>query len=124
MNAKHHPQERRQHPRLENNIPIKIYHDDGDIVTETANISRAGIYCKVDKFINPMTKLKINLLIPLRKSGKTVTKKVNCEGAVVRIEQVEGEAECYNVAIFFQNISKRDVEHITDYVNSFLETRV
>jgi len=124
VNAKHQSQERRQHPRLENNIPIKIYHEDGDIVTETANISRAGIYCKIDKYIDLMTKLKINLLLPLRKSGKTVTKKINCEGAVVRIEPVAGEAENYNVAIFFQSISKRDADHIADYVNSFLETRV
>lgn len=114
-------QDRRQHPRLENNIPIKIFTDDGDIVTETANISRSGIYCKVDKFINPMTKLKISLLIPLRKNGKSTTKKITCEGAVVRSEEAEDEKEAYNVAIFFQDISRRDADHIADYVDSFLE---
>ena len=118
----HTPPERRGHPRLANNIPIKIIKDGGDIVTETANISRSGIYCKVDKFLDPMTKLKINLLIPMRKNGKNVTKKVVCEGAVVRTEQIPGETDAYNVAIFFQDISKRDAAHIADYVDSYLES--
>lgn len=90
-------------------------------MTETANISRSGIYCKVNTFLNPMTKLKINLLIPMRKNGKNVTKKIVCEGAVVRAEQVTGEADAYHVAIFFQDISKRDAAHIADYVDSCLE---
>jgi len=114
--------ERRQFPRLSNNIPIKLVKEDGDIVTETANISRSGIYCKVDTFLEPMTKLKISLLIPMRKNGRNTTKKVTCEGAVVRTEQIPGEVEAYNVAIFFQDISKRDADHIADYVDSFLET--
>ena len=115
-------EERRKHPRLQNNVPIKIISDEGDIVTETANISRSGIYCKVDTFLNPMTKLRIDLLIPMRKNGKSTTKKISCEGAVVRTEQIPGQEEAYNVAIFFQDISKRDAAHIADYVDSFLES--
>jgi len=124
VNPQQSNRERREHPRLQNNIPIKLIHDDGDIVTETANISRSGIYCKVNKFLNPMAKLKINLLIPLRKTtktGKSTTRKISCMGAVVRSESVGGIEEAYNVAIFFQDISKRDSDHIADYVNSFLE---
>ena len=113
--------ERRKHPRLRNNIPIKLIKEDGDIVTETANISRSGIYCKVEAFLEPMTKLKIDLLIPIRKNGKSSTKKITCQGAVVRSEQIPGAKEAYHVAIFFQDISKRDAERIADYVDSFLE---
>jgi len=113
--------ERRKEPRLENNIPVKICREEGDIVTETVNISRTGTYCRVNKYIEPMTKLKIHLLIPSRKSGKVVTKKISCQGAVVRVEPIHGEDNSYNIAIFFQDISKRDTDHISDYVNSFLE---
>ena len=56
-------QERREHPRIDNNIPVKISREDGDIVTETANISRSGAYCNVNKPIEMMTKVKINLLL-------------------------------------------------------------
>ena len=125
VNPQFSNQDRREFPRLNNNIPIKLIHDDGDIVTETANISRSGIYCRVNKFLNPMSRLKISLLIPLRKtskSGKSTTRKISCVGAVVRSESVSGDEEAYNVAIFFQDISKRDSDHIADYVNSFLES--
>lgn len=112
--------ERRKDPRLENNIPVKITQEDGDIVTETANISRSGAYCRVSKYIETMTKLKIHLLLPIRKNGKNVTKKISCEGVVVRTEPIPGK-DRYNIAIFFSDISKRDSETIADYVSSFLE---
>ena len=96
--------ERRKHPRLEGNIPVKICSDEFDLVTETANLSRTGSYCKVDKYIEPMTKLKIHLLIPLKKGQKIVTKKISCDGVVVRTESVPGQPY-YNVAIYFSDIN-------------------
>jgi len=112
--------ERRQDPRLENNVPVKISQEDGDIVTETANISRSGAYCRVDKYIEPMTKLKINLLLTFKKNNKNVSKKISCMGVVVRSEKLPQEND-YNVAIFFNDISQRDSECIADYVCAYLE---
>jgi hypothetical protein len=112
--------ERRIYPRLEKNIPLKISQDEGDIVTETANISRSGAYCRVNKYIPPMTKLKIYLLLPIRKNGKNTTKKITCQGVVVRTEPVQGKEYC-NIAIFFNEIAQRDAESIADFVNSYLE---
>ena len=100
MSHKKQNHERRTHPRLDQNIPLKIFHEDGDIVTQTANISRSGAYCQVSKYIAPMTKLKINFLLPVKKNGKITSKKISCQGAVVRIEQIPGAGE-YNLAIFF-----------------------
>jgi len=111
--------ERRKHPRLEGNIPVKICSDDCDLVTETANLSRSGSYCKVDKYIEPMTKLKIHLLIPLKKGQKIITKKVSCDGVVVRTESVPGQPY-YNVAIYFNDITGKDADYITDYVKTAL----
>ncbi len=111
---------RRKDPRFDNNIPVKISHEDGEVVSETLNISRSGAYCRVDRYIEPMSKWQVNLLIPLRKNGKNVTKKVCCEGVVVRTEPVPGD-KYYNIAIFFNDISQRDAENITDYVTSCLE---
>ena len=111
--------ERRKHPRLEGNIPVKICSDEFDLVTETANLSRTGSYCKVDKYIEPMTKLKIHLLIPLKKGQKIVTKKISCDGVVVRTESVPGQPY-YNVAIYFSDINVKDADYITDYVKTAL----
>ena len=112
--------EKRKHPRLDNNVPLKICHENGDVVTETGNISRSGVYCKVTKYIEPMMKLKIYLLLPFKKSGKNITKKVTCQGVVVRTESIS-EQDCFNVAIFFNDISQRDSEMISEYVCNFSE---
>ena len=50
--------ERRKAPRIIRNIPIKIFQEDGNIVTETGNVSRSGIYCRVNRRVEAMTKLK------------------------------------------------------------------
>ncbi|MCA9400345.1 MAG: PilZ domain-containing protein [Candidatus Omnitrophica bacterium] len=115
-----HSQERRRDPRLENNIPLKIKLDGGDVVTETVNISRSGAYCRVTEYIEPMTKLDIHLLLPVRKNGKDVTKKVACQGVVVRVEPVD-QTTNFNIAVFFNDITQRDSETIADYIGSHLE---
>ena len=113
-------QERRRSPRLFKSIPIKLCQESGDIVTQSVNISHSGMYCRIDKYIEPMTRLKIHLLIPIKKSGKNSTKKVSCQGAVVRTEQIPGTEE-YNLAIFFNEIAQRDAELISEYISSSME---
>lgn len=113
-------QERRKDPRLANNVPVRISQDNGETVTETANISRSGAYCRINQKVEPMTKLKVHLLLPMRKKGRSATKKICCEGVVVRTEP-DTEEGFYNIAIFFNDISQRDAENIADYVNSYLE---
>ncbi len=112
--------ERRIHPRLEDNIPLKISSEDEDLVTQSYNLSRTGVYCRISKYIAPMTKLKIHLLLPLKKSGKTVTKKISCQGVIVRTEAVTGQ-EHYNAAIFFSDIQHKDADHISDFIHEELD---
>ncbi len=112
--------ERRRHPRLENHIPLKICSDDFDVVTETKNLSSSGAYCRVNKYLEPMTKLKIHLLLPLKKYHKVVTKKISCEGVVVRSESVPAD-QYFNVAIYFSDIAQKDVNCLNDYINSVLD---
>ena len=116
----HPPQERRQYPRVKGEIPVKIQQEDGDMVTETENISRSGAYCRVNRYVKPMTKLKISLLLPMKRMGKNLTTKISCEGIVVRAEPVEGD-DFYHAAIFFNNISQKDSDSIAEYVNYYLE---
>ena len=112
-------QERRKDPRLENNIPVKICQEGGDLVAETQNISRSGAYCRIGKYIAPMTRLKVHLLLSSTSKGKKDAKKISCDGVIVRCEQSSGEPG-YNIAVFFSDISRRDAEFISDYVNEFL----
>ena len=119
MNQQGHFQERRRYPRISRNIPVKICSDDFDLVTETKNLSRTGTYCRVNKYIEPMTKLKVQLLLQHKRSARVVTKKISCQGVVVRTESVPG-GDYYNVAIYFNEIQNRDADYITDYVNMAL----
>ena len=111
--------ERRQFPRLEGNIPLKICGDDFDIVTETKNLSRNGAYCQVKKYLKPMTKLKICLMLPLKRESKIVTKKICCDGVIVRSEHIPLQ-DIFNVAIFFNDIPSRDSDAISEFISSRL----
>ena len=109
--------ERRKDIRVDCQVPLKICQEDGDIVTETGNISRSGAYCRVNRYIEPMTKLQTHLLLPIKKSnGKTVTKKISCQGIIVRTEQQEVDGK-YKIAIFFNDINQRDSEVISEYIH-------
>ncbi len=115
MIKEHKSDERRKCPRLEGNIPVKICGEEFDAVTETKNLSRSGAFCRVSKYIEPMTKLQIQFLLNFRKRDKTQTKKICCEGIVVRTELAETEGQYY-IAIFFNNISEKDANTISDYI--------
>ncbi len=109
-------QEKRKSPRADNKIALKFSHEEGDIVTETVNISRSGVSCRVNKFIEPMMKVKVNFLLPIKNSTRSINKRISCHGIVVRTELVSTDKDFYNVAIFFSEISSKDAENIDDYV--------
>ncbi len=112
--------ERRKHPRLGNTIALKISSEEADFVTETYNISRTGAYCKVNKYVQPMTKLKIHLLLPTKKSNRIITRKISCQGIVVRIEPTPNQP-FFNTAIYFSDIQQKDADSISDYIHEELE---
>ena len=118
--------ERRRHPRLEHTVPVKISGGDFDIVTETRDISCSGASCRVSKYLAPMTKLKVHLLLPLpagqaglNSGAKSTTRHIDCEAVVVRAESAPDHGYFYT-AIFFSDIKPRDVESIARFVVSKL----
>lgn len=113
--------ERRRSPRIDNSIPLKISSEDFDIVTESKNLSCSGAYCTVSQYLEPMTKLKIQLLLPFKHNHKVSTKKVSCSGVVVRTEPYP-EQKNFNVAIYFNEVHDRDKKTIADYIATLLPT--
>lgn len=114
--------EKRKHARVDKRVPVKIGSPELDLVTETQNISCSGVYCRVNKYLEPMTKLQITLLIPSRKSGRSASKKIVCSGVVVRTENILHE-DGFNVAIFFSDISARNSQLLMEYVQQCLADR-
>src|SRR5208282_2305465 len=95
-------QEKRRHLRVDYKVPVKVSGDHGDILTETKNLSCSGAFCRMSQRLEPMTKLRIHLFLPLRQSGTVRPKKITCQGVVVRTQAAVGE-EYYDTAIFFND---------------------
>ena len=113
--------ERRRHPRIFKKLPLKLKINSFDLATETLNISSSGVYCQIDKYIEPMTKVNIVLLLPLKlKNNTAVTKKVTCKGVVVRTEK-NPAGDKFNIAIFFSDVPEADAENINRYIETHLQ---
>ena len=111
-------QERRRAPRVPERIALGVTGIAEEVRAETANISTAGAYCTMDRFIPPMTKLQLQFELP--HNARRV--QVRCEGVVVRAEPVVENTEQgrYHVAIFFSDITDRDRAAIAAFVKDRL----
>ena len=116
------PKERRRSPRAESSIPLKISCEDFDIVTESKNLSSSGAYCTVTQCLEPMTRLKIQLLLPFKAKEKVTAKKISCHGVVVRT-QAHAEHKNFDIAIYFNDMHEKDRKLIADHIEHFLKER-
>jgi hypothetical protein len=113
------PTERRKTPRIaDEGLSLKVKGGDFDIITHTLNVSASGIYCKVEKEIPLMSRLQLMLMMPdPAKDGKSSIG-VEVDGVVVRQHPViiDGHVKHYDIAIFFENLSPKHRDMISDYI--------
>lgn len=110
--------ERRRFPRIEHKLPIKLAANGYDFSTSTQNVSCAGAYCSINKYIPPFTKVVIRLTLPVMDEEGSRNYNVECKGVVVRSEDsFEGG---FNLAIFFNEIREDNRRKISEYVRQFL----
>ena len=117
--------ERRKKPRIKAGLAAQFAGEDGQsgVAAETVNLSTAGVCCRTPGFVEPLTKVKITLLVPEssgRKKAKTAV--VHAEGVVVRSEPVateSGDPE-YEVACSFTLLGAKDRKILQTYVESQL----
>jgi hypothetical protein len=115
-------QERRRYPRINKNMPLELKSGDSVVIAESINLSCIGAYCKVNKHIPLMTKLKIvfELLYDSEGNGGD---HVECHGVVVRIDEVLSENSKvfggYNVAIYFHDIEESEKNKIKNFVEKY-----
>ena len=114
-------QERRGAPRVPEQLSCSLTDDGGAITAETKNISTAGAYCLLDRFIAPMTKLQLDFLLPTMPKPA----RIRCAGVVVRAEPVAATADrgAYHIAILFQDMPERDRAAIASFVRQRLAAR-
>ena len=109
--------ERRQYPRIEQRLPLKIAANGYDFATATQNISCVGAYCRVTKYIPPFTRVMVTLDLPIISDNAKIDRIVECKGVIVRTEDKEGG---FNIAIFFNAITESQRNKIAQYVSQFL----
>ncbi len=113
------PTERRKAPRIvDEGLSLEVKGGDFDIITHTLNVSASGIYCKVEKEIPLMARVQLMLMMPdPAKDGKGSIG-VEVDGVVVRQHPViiDGSVKHYDIAIFFENLSSKHREMISDYI--------
>ncbi len=119
-------QERRKHPRIPKNLPIKLLSKDSSlIVTKTKNISLSGAYCHTSSYFSPMTILDITMLLHTQKSNTNNSsqraEKVHCRGVVVRSEKIRDNN--YAIAIFFNEIAKKEKEKLERFIEQHKQVR-
>ena len=111
-------QERRKFPRVKDEgLSLKLRLDDFDSITHTMNISSSGVYCKLDKELPLMSRVKLILMMPdPAKDG--FLKDLEVDGVVVRQHPVtiDGAIKHYDVAIFFEDLSEKDKDSIDGYI--------
>jgi hypothetical protein len=113
--------ERRKFPRIEDNeLSVRLNLADYDSVTHTLNLSTSGIYCKVDKQMPLMSKVRLMLMVPDSSGKEKETHNLKIDGVIVREHPViiNGEVRHYDCAIFFENLSARDTEIISAYISN------
>lgn len=100
------PQERRGARRVDANLKLQVAlpAGAGSAELETINISSSGLYFRSDRFLEPMTKLALELEVAVPDGDGTAL--VPCEGLVVRSEpEVARDGAEYEVAVFFTHIA-------------------
>ena len=110
--------ERRKVPRIAERVAMAITDAGTELTAESQNLSTTGVYCTLDRFLAPMSKVQLDFELP---NGPR-SSKVRCTGVVVRVEPIIAHASRgqFNVAIFFTELSNRDRSAITRFVRQRL----
>jgi len=101
--------ERRKSPRVEAELPIAVEGGPSESSGKTLNISENGVYFEVPHFIEPLTKVRMELYFPAGDGDEEKGDRVGFDGVVVRVEPEEpaDHAGPFKVAVFFTHVPER-----------------
>jgi hypothetical protein len=104
-------EERRRYQRSRRGFPAIMDEAGPGVLNHIDNISGNGILCHTIRPIPLMTRMSIVLEIP-----RPETRRIECEGIVVRCDPDERGDDHFKVAIIYTKISDDDHSTVTDYV--------
>ena len=111
--------ERRREPRAAERLSLSILDASAELSTETRNLSASGVYCTLDRFIAPMSKLQLRFELP-NQGHRPIS--IRCSGVIVRVEPVISSVQQgqYHVAVLFTELAERDRTVIARFVRQRL----
>jgi len=116
-------QERRKSHRVEVRVPVRLEEREEEprgkaIPGQSANLSEGGVYCDVEKYLAPLTKVGISLLLPAFGERFSQPREISAEGVVVRTlpEKQGRKVARYRIACCFTNMDVNEKELIREYI--------
>ncbi|MHC4959468.1 MAG: PilZ domain-containing protein [Planctomycetota bacterium] len=110
--------ERRRHPRVDIDLPLRLTISDQTVETRITNISNSGIRFRTHAPLALMSRVQIALELPDTGAGAG-SLPLAITGVVVRCEQAAGSAETpYDTAIYFEDLSDRARGQLAQFVGS------
>lgn len=113
--------ERRRAARIQAELPILLEGGPAEAGGKTLNISTSGVYFEVPHFIEPLTKVRMELLFP--GTGESASeKRVGFDGIVVRTEPEtpSSDVTVYRTAVFFTYLPESSLKALSSYIEKRL----
>ncbi len=117
------PVERRKSHRVEVRVPVRLEEREQTlkgkaIPGQSANLSEGGVYCDIEKYLAPLTKVGISLLLPAFGDRLSRPREISVEGVVVRtLPDREGRKIArYRIACCFTGMEENEKELIREYI--------
>jgi c-di-GMP-binding flagellar brake protein YcgR len=112
--------ERRKAERVDANLAVTITGGPEGAEGKTLNISTNGVYFQSPKFMDVLTKVRLELVMPAQSQAGGKEQLITCDGVVVRVEpeQEDPTESNYNIAVFFTYVSKSSQEMLARYIKS------
>ena len=105
--------ERRGRPRADARLSMRlegppIDGTDPHVVTESQNISSSGVYCTSSRFLAPLSKIALTIVLPRSGGGASGQELIKCEGIVVRCQPVPKKGErLFELACMFSGLDEK-----------------
>jgi len=124
-------EERRKSHRVEVRVPVRLEEREEEprgkaIPGQSANLSEGGVYCDVEKYLAPLTRVGISMLLPAFGERLNRPREITAEGVVVRTlpERQGRKIARYRIACCFTNMAENEKELVREYIVWRLLTRM
>lgn len=110
--------ERRKAQRLDASLPILISGGAEPAEGKTINISTNGVYFESPRVIEQLTKVRMELMVPVLKDGTEKEMGVSFDGIVVRTtpDDTDPDVRRYRIAVFFTHVSTTSQKVLDSFI--------